>query len=161
MTVEEYNRTVDLWADRLYRFAVKLCKQDEHLARDFVQEAFLRLWQRHKDVQAPAARAYLFTSINRLLIDHWRKHRRMDLYDTVPDQNITEDPAARTSKLLDVALTQLPDIQRIVVLLRDYESLTYAEIGQMTGLSEAQVKVYIYRARRALKNFLTAKGISA
>jgi RNA polymerase sigma-70 factor (ECF subfamily) len=41
-----------------------------------------------------------------------------------------------------------------VLLLRDYEGYDYAEIGQITGLNESQVKVYIFRARTFLKNYI-------
>jgi RNA polymerase sigma-70 factor (ECF subfamily) len=41
-----------------------------------------------------------------------------------------------------------------VILLRDYEGYSYQEIGGITGLSESQVKVYIFRARKALKAYL-------
>jgi RNA polymerase sigma-70 factor (ECF subfamily) len=49
---------------------------------------------------------------------------------------------------------QLSDVQRSVLLLRDYEEYSYREIGEITGLSEAQVKVYIYRSRIFLKNYI-------
>jgi RNA polymerase sigma-70 factor (ECF subfamily) len=39
-------------------------------------------------------------------------------------------------------------------MLRDYEGYTYKEIGEITGLNEAQVKINIYRGRVALKNFI-------
>jgi len=41
-----------------------------------------------------------------------------------------------------------------VILLRDYEGYTYAEIGEITGLTESQVKVYIYRGRVFLKQYI-------
>ena len=41
-----------------------------------------------------------------------------------------------------------------MILLRDYEGYDYKEIGEITGLSESQVKVYIYRGRVALKEFI-------
>ena len=44
-------------------------------------------------------------------------------------------------------------IQKTVLLLRDYEGYTYSEIGEMTGLTETQVKVYIFRARRQMKAY--------
>jgi DNA-directed RNA polymerase specialized sigma24 family protein len=40
------------------------------------------------------------------------------------------------------------------VMLRDYEGYSYQEIGEITGLNESQVKVYIYRARTFLKNYI-------
>jgi RNA polymerase sigma-70 factor (ECF subfamily) len=42
----------------------------------------------------------------------------------------------------------------MVVLLRDYEGYNYQEIGELTNLSESQVKVYIYRARLFLKKYI-------
>jgi RNA polymerase sigma-70 factor (ECF subfamily) len=51
---------------------------------------------------------------------------------------------------------KLSDIQRSVLLLRDYEGYSYEEIGQITGLNESQVKVYIFRARMFMKNYLVS-----
>ena len=45
---------------------------------------------------------------------------------------------------------------RNVLLLRDYEGYNYEQIGEITGLSESQVKVYIYRARIAMKDYLVS-----
>jgi len=57
-------------------------------------------------------------------------------------------------EILNEALNKLPEIQKSVVLLRDYEGYSYEEIGEITGLKEAQVKVYIFRARTFLKNYI-------
>ncbi|HVA97710.1 MAG TPA: sigma-70 family RNA polymerase sigma factor, partial [Bacteroidia bacterium] len=57
-------------------------------------------------------------------------------------------------EVLNDAVNKLSDVQRSVVLLRDYEGYSYQEIGKITELTEAQVKVYIYRARVFLKNYI-------
>ena len=57
-------------------------------------------------------------------------------------------------EILHEALDKLPEIQKTVVLLRDYEGYNYAEIAEITTLSESQVKVYIFRARQALKEYI-------
>jgi RNA polymerase sigma factor (sigma-70 family) len=57
-------------------------------------------------------------------------------------------------KILENALSRLSDMQRSLVLLKDYEGYSYEEIGQITGLNESQVKVYLHRARLQLKNYL-------
>ncbi len=57
-------------------------------------------------------------------------------------------------EILNKAVEQLPDVQRSVILLRDYEGYSYREIGEIAGLSESQVKVYIFRARIFLKKFI-------
>lgn len=50
MTIEEYNKGVDEWADDAYRFA-RSCSCDDNKCRDAVQEAFAKLWERRKSVQ--------------------------------------------------------------------------------------------------------------
>lgn len=57
-------------------------------------------------------------------------------------------------ELIEQALQKLPDIQKTVVMLRDYEGYSYQEIEKITGLSEAQVKTYIFRARLALRKLI-------
>ena len=57
-------------------------------------------------------------------------------------------------KKLNEAISKLPEDQRSVIMLRDYEGYSYDEIGRITGLNESQVKVYIFRARVFLKNYL-------
>ena len=57
-------------------------------------------------------------------------------------------------EVLNEGLSKLPEIQRTVILLRDYEGYNYAEIGEITGLTESQVKVYIFRARGYLKEYI-------
>jgi len=57
-------------------------------------------------------------------------------------------------EILDEGLRRLSEIQQSVILLRDYEGYSYEEIGEITGLNESQVKVYIYRARVFLKNYI-------
>jgi RNA polymerase sigma factor (sigma-70 family) len=58
--------------------------------------------------------------------------------------------------LLELALSRLNETQRSLVLLKDYEGYSYQEIGQITGLNESQVKVYLHRARLQLKNYLVS-----
>ena len=57
-------------------------------------------------------------------------------------------------KILNDALNLLPEIQKAVITLRDFEGYSYEEIGKITDLNESQVKVYIYRARLFLKQYI-------
>ncbi|MFZ1617190.1 MAG: RNA polymerase sigma factor, partial [Flavobacteriales bacterium] len=57
-------------------------------------------------------------------------------------------------EVLDAALATLPEMQRSVVLLRDLEGYSYEEIADLTQLNITQVKVYIYRGRTALKDYI-------
>jgi len=67
---------------------------------------------------------------------------------------VIDKPANSLKKALEQALSILSETQRSLVLLKDYEGYSYQEIGQITGLSESQVKVYLHRARLNLRNYL-------
>ncbi len=156
MTTGDYNTCVDRHADGLYRFILKNLR-DEHGAQDIVQDAFEKLWINHKKLNPEKAKSYLFTTAYHTMIDHIRKKRHTSSVESIPE--CIDEQAGGYSDLkqvLDAALEKLNDIQRSVVLLRDYEGYSYQEIGEITGLNESQVKVYIYRARVFLKNFIVS-----
>lgn len=154
MTRKEYNKCVDLYADRVYRFIVKNMKHHED-AQDVVQNAFEKLWLNREKVIFSKARSYLFTVAYRNMIDIIRKVKRIDWVESVPEQ--VQNSTLKNFELrdsLDLGLSQLKDIQKSVILLRDYEGYSYKEIAEITELTEAQVKVYIYRARKKLQQLL-------
>ena len=154
VTVEEYNKCVDRYADCLYRFALKTLKQTED-ARDIVQESFEKLWINRKKVEPEKAKSYLFTVAYHEMIDEIRKNKRTDNSDTVLDRNeLCYCNYSDLNELLHKIMEKLPEIQRSVLLLRDYEGYSYEEIGKITDLGESQVKVYIYRARRQMRQFI-------
>ena len=120
-----------------------------------VQTAFEKMWRHRDEVDASKSKSYLFTVAYRQMIDHIRKVKRIQLREefneTVKVQN---RPANNLKKILDEALARLSETQRTLVLLKDYEGYSYEEIGQITNLSESQVKVYLHRARVQLKEYL-------
>jgi RNA polymerase sigma-70 factor (ECF subfamily) len=154
LTADEYNQGVRNFADNLFRFVVKHLRQEE-TAKDIVQDCFEKLWIRKEDVAFSKSRAYLFTMAYHTLVDHVRKWGRMQLTEqtaVMAGGYTTAFPDVQD--VLHKALGTLPEIQKTVVLLRDYEGYSYEEIGEITGLTESQVKVYIYRARMSLKNYI-------
>ncbi len=154
MTTSEYNHCVDAYSDGLYRFLLKNVN-DREQAKDLVQESFMRLWERRKKVEAAKSKSYLFTTAYHAMIDHFRKFSRVEAYQPDRHEKIVENGNySDLSEILNKAVAQLPLDQRAVVMLRDYEGYSYKEIGEITGLNESQVKVYIFRARLFLKNYL-------
>lgn len=154
MTVADYNNAVDLHADGIYRYAVKHLR-DAEAAKDIVQESYARLWMRVDKVEAAKAKSYLFTTAHHALVDEVRKNARstrMVEHQDMMRSVSQEQPDLK--ELLDRALATLPAIQRSVVLLRDLEGYTYEEIAELTNLNPSQVKVYIYRGRTALKEYI-------
>lgn len=154
MTVEEYNSCVDDFSDGIYRFILKNLR-DEDEARDIVQESYTRMWERVNFIQYAKARSYLFTTAYHTMIDRLRKSNRLSSMEQVTEQHHPQHTNySDLSEVLSRAVETLPEQQKHVVLLRDYEGYNYKEIGKITNLSESQVKVYIYRARKALRSYI-------
>jgi len=154
MTIKEYNKAVDLYSDRLFRFVVKSTK-DHFFSEDIVQDSYEKLWKNHENVDGAKVKSYLFTTAYHTMIARLRKEKRMVPADELPTGE--EGPSGQYSDLrekLDEAVQLLPEVQRMVLILRDYEGYSYQEIGQLCSLGESQVKVYIYRARIFLKNYI-------
>lgn len=154
MTTAEYNECVDRHADGVYRFVLKNLR-DEDKARDVVQDSFEKMWMKLADIDGSKARSYLFSTAYHTMIDYLRRERfSSGMSESVYNGHSHTNGYSDLKEVLEEAVARLPDIQRSVVLLRDYEGYSYQEIGEVTGLSESQVKVYIYRARIALKNYI-------
>lgn len=154
MTVQEYNKCADLYADNLYRFILKSIQNKDN-SKDLVQDAYEILWLNIKSVEFDKAKSYLFTVAYRKMIDFIRKNKRISAFETAPEMDFSHsDQYSDLKEILNEAVSKLPEDQRTVVLLRDYEGYSYDEISEITGLSESQVKVYIFRARVFLKNYI-------
>jgi RNA polymerase sigma-70 factor (ECF subfamily) len=154
MNVKEYNQSVNLYSDHVFRFILKNIK-DEERARDIVQDSYEKLWRNAENVKFEKVKSYLFTTAYHTMIDVLRKDKRQTyLEDYRIPEHTHNDQYSDLAEILNQAISQLPEIQRSVVLLRDYEGYSYQEIGDITFLSETQVKVYIYRARVFLKNYI-------
>lgn len=155
MTTNEYNKTVDDWSDNVYRFILKHIK-DKDKARDIVQDTWEKMWLKVEEITFSTAKSYLFTAAYRTMIDLIRRDTKQGKFEEtkVARKFTTENNYSDLQEILHNAIEKLPEIQKSVVLLRDYEGYSYQEIGEITGLSEQQVKVYIFRARQFLKEEL-------
>lgn len=155
MTTAEFNTCVDNHADGVYRFVLKNIG-DQERARDIVQEAFSRMWEKSGEVSAAKAKSYLFTTAYHTMIDDIRREKKLTRMEEARPQDLPDSDHGYSDlkEVIEEALTRLPEIQKTVVTLRDYEGYSYDEIGEITGLNASQVKVYIYRARVTLKNFI-------
>ena len=154
MTTTEFNQCADDHADGLYRFLLKNMR-DEDEARDIVQDSFEKMWRNHEQIEGSKAKSYLFTTGHHTMIDRIRRKKNVSDFTEVNEESLFHNKQYSDLKeILNNAVNLLPDIQKAVITLRDFEGYTYEEIGKITGLSESQVKVYIYRARIFLKEFI-------
>lgn len=156
MTVKEYNHSVSNYSDNVYRFVLKNLR-DEEKAKDIVQDAFEKVWHKRAEVNASKAKSYLFTTAYRCMIDSVRREKKQGNWTEVKESSLFQSQGqSDLSEVLEEALNRLPEIQRSLVLLRDYEGYDYKEIGEIANLSMSQVKVYIFRARKTLKEYLVS-----
>jgi RNA polymerase sigma-70 factor (ECF subfamily) len=154
MTVSEYNQSVKDFADRLYRFALKNLN-DSDLAKDFVQDAYEKLWVRIDQVDNNKVKSYLFRTVVNAQIDRSRRAKLQQNHLATIDVHQTQEQTPfDVQEKIDEGVSRLTEIQRTVLTLRDYEGYSYQEIAEISGLSEDQVKVYIFRARKFLKAYI-------
>src|SRR5689334_20155533 len=152
MTLEEYNQSVHEFSNRVCRFVDKLLLNTT-AAKDITQDAYLRLWQHREEVATIKARAWLFTTAYRLSIDYLKYQNKWLGEEHIPEQGV-EPMNLDLKKVMNDALSLLSEVQRSIVLLKDYEGYSYDEIGEMLGLNESQVKVYLFRARKKMKDHI-------
>jgi RNA polymerase sigma-70 factor (ECF subfamily) len=154
MTEKEYNYCVTMYADNVYRFILKNLRHEED-ARDIVQGAFEKMWVTRNNIDNSKCKSFLFTVAYNQMIDHIRKNKRVTLQETFTDNTkISNHQQHDSKKVLNEALNRLNETQKSLVMLKDYEGYSYEEIGQITGLSESQVKVYLHRARLQLREYI-------
>lgn len=155
MDVNSYNECVHDWADPLFRFACKSTGNDED-ARDIVQISFEVLWQKRENVTREKGKAFLFQVAYNQSVDLYRKKSRVQYQEEIKVSGHSNQKTPDLKRILDRALAQLDEQGRALVLLKDYEGYSYDEIGKIMELSEAQVKVYLHRARKTLKQYLVS-----
>ena len=154
MTEKDYNECVKLYADNVYRFMLKNLKNEED-SKDVVQTTFEKMWVNRETVDNTKCKSFLFTVAYNAMIDHIRKNKRIVLKDNFEETALgTSNQAYNAKRILQEALGKLNERDKSLVMLKDYEGYNYAEIGEITGLNESQVKVYLHRARLQLREYL-------
>ena len=152
MTQKEYNLCVERFSDNIYRFLVKMTGNTAD-AEDLMQDSFAVLWSHRKEISSEKAKSYLFTTAYRRFIDKMRHDKYLTRSDTLPEQSVYSE-YSDVKEILNSILERLPQNQRSAVLLRDYEGYSYDEISQILDLTLAQVKILIFRARVAIKDYI-------
>lgn len=151
MTVKEYNQCVKDHSDGLFRYVLKQIanRADAH---DIVQNTFEKLWKNREKVTAGKAKSYAYTIAYHDMIDLTRKQKFVGNYENAPERIERDFQQQFESKeLIEKGLATLSDIQKSLILLRDYEGYTYEEIAEISELSISQVKVYLFRGRKKLQ----------
>lgn len=152
MTSDQYNQCVKEYADGVFRFILKNLRDSDE-AKNIVQNTFEKVWIRLDDVIFEKAKSYIFTIAYREMIDAIRAKKKFTDMETINENKYTTTAVNYTGikALVDKLVNKLPENQRTAIILRDYEGYDYKAISEITGMTEAQVKINIFRARQFLK----------
>ena len=161
MKVISFQNDVLPLKNKLYRLALRITLNAED-AEDVVQETMMKVWSRRQQwEQIESMEAFCMTICRNLALD---KTRRMAADDQsleaneidAPDHSHHANPEEQTIqqdriRLVRQIIDQLPEKQRSVMHLRDFEGKSYKEIATILSITEEQVKINIFRARQAVK----------
>jgi RNA polymerase sigma factor (sigma-70 family) len=163
---EEFTMLFQEFYPSLCRFLECLLGGRVELAQDLAQESFLQLhrtaWE---TLPQGEARFWLYRVARNFAINEFRKsHTRFRLFDRVVEvmtprtRNPEQEYEVQERKELVLnMLRTLPEDQRVALLLREHEQLSYKDISQVLNVSESKVKVDIFRARAALRESWTKR----
>lgn len=158
MNRKEYNSCVDLYSDGAYRFVLKNLGNEEE-AKDIIQDVFTKLWIKAETVNFDKAKSYIFSAAYRTMLDHIKKHKPVSTETIKFHEPGHFDQYSDVKEVLSQLLQLLPEKQKTAITLRDYEGYSYAEIAEIMAVSEDQVKVNIFRARKFLKNQIQSMDV--
>ena len=157
MNTKSYNKAVNDYSDRLFGFILKNLNKDVETARDIVQNCFEALWNKKADVSSDKAKSYLFQVAHNQIVDVYRKGGRMLYVEEYHENAISDTPKTNDHKeIMHKVLAELSTLQRSMILLKDYEGYTYAEIAKIIDVTEGQVKINLFRARKKLKEIISS-----
>lgn len=148
--------------DKIFRLVLRITL-DRQEAEDITQETLIKVWEKRDEWhQIQNMEAYCLTIARRLAIDSTKAKRSQSLslsetdntlHATTPLPDEDLDLRQRIAAIRNL-INDLPEVQRTIIQLRDIEGLRYDEIAQITGVTETQVKVYLHRARKKIKDLL-------
>jgi len=172
-------KLVQLWYKRIYNYSYKFFF-DHDLAMEAAQKTFISMHRNIAGLQDCARfKSWLYTIAVNYCREELRKNksnRSLSLHDLKPGEgedsyrweesrNRSENPEsqlrhAELSDLLQKCLTELPQEQREVVIMKEYEGLKFREIADVLNISENTVKSRMYYALDELKRILDRKKIT-
>lgn len=162
MKTDEFRHIVTPLQDRLYRLAFNLTGNRDD-ALDAIQETLIDLWQNRQKLEVAENRqAYCFATLKNRSISLIRRRKATDSLDGARLSADNTDIASLTEqrdelRMIRMAIDNLPSEQRRVIRLSAFAQCTNAEISEITGLSDQNVRASLSRARRKLKELFNNK----
>ncbi len=158
---ESFHRLVDLHAARLFRVAFAVVR-DAHLAEDVVQDTIIRAWQNLDSFRGDGAfDGWLSSIAHRTAVSYLRRIKDTavdpaDLHAATSTVDIEASSiAANEATAVFLAIDELDELSRRIILLREVDGLSYAAIAAQLDVPVPTVKTRLLRARRFVQTRLT------
>lgn len=158
----DFTRDILPLKDKLYRLALRLTMQRED-AEDVVQETLIKLWNIvSRQGQIENLEAYAITTCRNMALNRLRQNSQhmLDIDSKAFAEPAVDSPHDTVCmqeglSIISQLMARLPEKQRTCMQLRDFEGMNYRDIALAIGITEDQVKINIFRARKFVKEHLT------
>ena len=159
MVARDFKTSVLPLSKKLLRFATHFLKNEDE-AKDVVQDVFLKLWQKRHDLEEiENIDAFAMRMTKNRCLDMIRANRVVAI-DAETERKMKQETVDVHSKVelsesanqIKMLISQLPDLQRTVMQMRDIEQLSYEEIAEATDLKENAIRVNLSRARKKVRD---------
>lgn len=155
MTSEDFKKQYLPYADKLYALAFRLLRSKDE-ASDAVQDVFMKLWNMKNNLELRNTEAFCVTMIKNICVDILRKRRKTELLTDAEqieaERNINRQIEIHNDwEQMQKLIKQLPNIQQKLIIMRHVKEHSMTEIAEQTGLSEANIRTTLSRARKLLR----------
>ena len=164
---DAFTQLVEQWHSKIYRFAFRFFA-DEDDAHDITQKTFIKTYQNVNTLENPEKfSSWIYRIANNLCLDELkragrRKSTSLEAYleqSAGPESEYALPDAKLQNKelgsILQNALLTLPDEQRTVIILKEYEGLKFREIADILEEPESTVKSRLYYGLKSTRRVLT------
>lgn len=155
-TTARYKELVTTLRDTLYRLTLSILNNRSE-SEDVTQDVYERVWRaRDTILEQPNPRAYICRMAHNAAIDRQRQLQRrqsisLDTRIALATDDGGEGESSDIGELTRSIIAALPEKQRMAIHLRDVEGYEIAEIGEILGMEERNVRMNLSRARKSVR----------
>lgn len=162
MTAEDFKMIYDIHFDDLRRYVIYR-SGDQNLSKDIAQTVFMKVWTKKIELASGNIKSLLFKMATDEFISHIRRKKverayidSIDLRLVQESENGENGPREKKEQFKK-ALNELPEKQRIALLMNKMQGLTYKEIAKSLNLSEKAIEKRISQALGTLKQIINQR----
>ncbi len=175
-----FDRLVQRWQDPVYRVAWRYTGSADE-AMDVTQNTFVKAWTRIDSLDEPTRfGAWIYRIARHQCLDHLKTAHRQrfvaisslgpqgddaTVQEDIPDDSAQSSPQhtmeqRQTSDILNQALDRIPEEQKMIIILKEYEGLKFREIADILDLPENTVKSRLYYGLNALRKLFSQNDLA-